>query len=314
MLDFAQCHRRRLSRLLAIAVIVGVLESLVEATPSRTGHTYLRNVQEILHPPGWDGQDLPYYSFAELTEVVCDDLKMWKWMLERDGGRQAWGGRAGTLVPSFGDGSGTETGDTVQYVEGEPFEMWLGTWNPRAYHFSASWKEMRTLLATLERAKVTCRDVRGVTFFNFTDSSTVYFSVSKGSSTSKSLHDMVVKIKQLEIEMRCHLEVVHVPGTTIITERTDVVSRGIWISPLHPRPTQERLLAEIFAPVPSSPDLQQWAVNQAGFGPGYVCHHQKWNDPWEARAVFDRLTIWYPHRSLLHSCSISYFSVTWSDR
>jgi hypothetical protein len=54
MLDFAQCHRRRLSRL-ALAVIVGVLESLVEATPSRTGHTYLRNVQEILHPP--DGMD-----------------------------------------------------------------------------------------------------------------------------------------------------------------------------------------------------------------------------------------------------------------
>jgi hypothetical protein len=86
---------------------------------------------------------------------------------------------------------------------------------------------MRTLLATLERAKASKRDIRGITFFYVTGSSTVYYAVSKGSSSIKNLHDMVEKIKRLEIELGCHSEVVHVPGTTIITERTDGLSRGI---------------------------------------------------------------------------------------
>jgi hypothetical protein len=278
MIDFAISHRQCISRL-GLAVLVGVLESMVEGTPSRIGHTYLHNVQGTLHPKEWEGYDLPYYSFAELSERDCGDLTMWKWILERNDGRQARGGRSGTLVPSFGDGSGTGTGGTVQYVEGAPFEMWLGTWHPRAYHFSANWKEMRTLLGTLERAKAAERDVRGVTFFYFTDSSTVYYAVSKGSSPSNSLHDMVEKIKRLEIELGCHLEVVHVPGTTIITERTDGLSRGIWISTLHPRPTQQRLLSEIFAPVTSSPDIQQWAMNKAGLDHRSRCCHREWSLP-----------------------------------
>jgi hypothetical protein len=136
---------------------------------------------------------------------------------------------------------------------------------------------MRTLLATLERAKAEKRDVDGVTFFYFTDSSTVYFAVSKGSLSSPSLHDMVLKIKQLEIELGCHLEVIHVPGTTIITEWTDGLSHGIWISSLHPRPTQARLLSEIFSPVVTCPDVQQWAMNKAGLDPNTICCHHEWN-------------------------------------
>jgi hypothetical protein len=106
MIDFAILHRQRLSRL-GVAVVVGSLESLVEATPSRVGYTHLRNVQEILHPPGWEGQDLPYYSFAVLNDTVCKDLQLWKWLLEQGDDRRARDGRAGTLFPSFGDGSGT---------------------------------------------------------------------------------------------------------------------------------------------------------------------------------------------------------------
>jgi hypothetical protein len=151
---------------------------------------------------------------------------------------------------------------------------------------------MRTLLATLERAKASKRDIRGVTFFYFTDSSTVYYAGSKGSSSTKNLHDMVEKIKPLEIELGCHLEVVHVPGKTIITEHTDGLSQGIWISTFHPRPTQARLLTEIFAPDMASPDVQQWAMNQAGIDHRTVCHYRDWTDPWDATTVMNRLTIW----------------------
>jgi hypothetical protein len=196
-------------------------------------------------------------------------------------------------VPSLGDGSGTGTGGTVLYDDVD-FEMWMGTWDPRLYHFSAVWKEMRTLQATLERAWARkLQGLAGVTFFYFTDNMATYYAVSKGSSKSPALQTMVVCIKQLEILLGCYLEVIHVPGTTIITEGTDDLSRGIWLSPLHQRPSQKALLAEIFAPLPHSPDVTAWAVNQAGYA-AWPCHYRSWNCVWDPTECFDRLTLWCP--------------------
>jgi hypothetical protein len=63
VVNYALQHWLHLSRLV-LAVVVGVLESLVKATLSRIGHTHLRSLQETLHARGWDGQDLPYSSFT----------------------------------------------------------------------------------------------------------------------------------------------------------------------------------------------------------------------------------------------------------
>jgi hypothetical protein len=104
---------------------------------------------------------------------------------------------------------------------------------------------------------------------------------------------MVEQIKKLEIMMDIHLEVVHVPGTMIITECTARLSRGIWISHMHERLDTAQLLAEIFAPVPFAPNVQQRALNQTGL-PYEPCFHRCWEKQWDAQAVFDRLTIWTP--------------------
>jgi hypothetical protein len=125
MAEYAVRHRNRLSRL-ALAVVVGVLESLVEATQSRIGHTYLQSLQRTLHPKDWLGEDLPYYSFTDLTDGDIRDLSMWKWILQRNDGRSARGSKSGCLIPSFGDGSGTGTGGTVQYDESTPFRNVAG--------------------------------------------------------------------------------------------------------------------------------------------------------------------------------------------
>jgi hypothetical protein len=34
-------------------------------------------------------------------------------------------------------------------------------------------------------------------------------------------------------------------------------------------------------------------MNAAGIPPGVICHHRRWDLPWEVQ-MFDRLTIWYP--------------------
>jgi hypothetical protein len=41
------------------------------------------------------------------------------------------------------------------------------------------------------------------------------------------------KLKALELALGCCFEVIHVPGTTMITQRTDGLSRDIWASRLN---------------------------------------------------------------------------------
>jgi hypothetical protein len=220
MIDYVLGQHKRISRL-SLAVVAGVLESMVEATPSRVGHTYLRHLHTVLYPVDRDGSDLPFYSFTALDDYQgLEPLEMAAHSKRRTTGTGIF--ISGTLIPSFGDGSGTGTGGTIRYHDDADFEMWMGVWSPRVYRFSSNWKEACTLYATLQRARDQHQhDLRGVTFFYFTDNMTTYYTVSSGSSTSPGIHSLVDDIKKLEIELEIVLEVIHVPGTTIITEGTD---------------------------------------------------------------------------------------------
>jgi hypothetical protein len=69
MIDYVLAQHKPISRL-SLAVVVGVLESMVEATPSRVGHTYLRHLHTILHPADWDGNDLSYFPSLRWMNIV----------------------------------------------------------------------------------------------------------------------------------------------------------------------------------------------------------------------------------------------------
>ena len=170
----------------------------------------------------------------------------------------------------------------------------MGAWEPRVWHFSSNWKELRTLLATLQQAK---RDgnktVSGSTFFYFTDNLTVHCIVGSGSSTSHELHKLVVAIKMLEQELGCVLEVAHVPGTLMITQGTDGLSRGVWCSALHERVDQNLILASIFLPVPHSPPLTAWACQESNICFPSPCSYRDWKGP-----------VSYTHLTLPTICSV----------
>jgi hypothetical protein len=153
LIDFALSKCDSLSRL-CLAVIKGVLESLVDATPSRTGHTHLRTLEITLHPPGWEETYLPYYSFTTLSDKNVKDLQWWHRCLSANYGRQSRAARAEILIPSFGDGSGTGTGGTVQYYRSMPMERWKAVWDAPIMRMnrSSNWKEVSTLRLTLQRA------------------------------------------------------------------------------------------------------------------------------------------------------------------
>jgi hypothetical protein len=284
-------HRTRPLSRRALAVAVGVLESVVDATPARLGHTFLRILYDTLHPVGLD--ETPYNTSTLLTTTNRLDLEWCLATLLADASWRCRAPNSGTLLPTVGDGSGTGTGGTIQYPD-EPMKMWMGAWSPRVWHFSSNWKELRTLLATLQHAEQDHRPILGSMFFFFTDNLVTYYIVSSGCSRSPELHRLIVEIKKLEQQLDIVLEVVHVPGTSLITQGTDGLSRGVWCSPLHDRPDQGAILESVFAPLPHSSQLTAWACCEARMSPQHHYHHVNWASGWEPSQVIKKHTIWTP--------------------
>jgi hypothetical protein len=107
-------------------------------------------------------------------------------------------------------------------------EAWMGAWNVTLHSFTSNWRELITVVETLTREEVVFNKLRGRMVFYFTDNEFTYNICKKGSSKTFSLHLLVQQLKALELTLVCRLEVIHVPGTTMITQGTDGLSRVIW--------------------------------------------------------------------------------------
>jgi hypothetical protein len=105
---------------------------------------------------------------------------------------------------------------------------------------------------------VVLKKLRGRMVFYFTDNEVTYNICNKGSSKILAQHILVQQLKTLELALGCLLEVIHVPGTNMITQGTDGLSRGIWANVLN---TDFNYFAvEVFLPDLPSLYLTKWAL------------------------------------------------------
>ena len=61
----------------------------------------------------------------------------------------------------------------------------------------------------------------------FTDNSTAESCFTRGSSTSVLLHNLVLRLRRIEMDVGLNLRIVHVAGTRMIAQGTDGLSRGM---------------------------------------------------------------------------------------
>ena len=314
---------------LILAIAIGVLQSLVDATPGRRGQTFLRHLNNKLHESDdmLEAQEtynpkLKYYLKVALNDGCWEDLRWWKTALRQRVCRPVRPHRSGTLITTWGDGSGTGTGGTAEVFDGastSPMEMWMGTWEPHVHHyennFSSNWRELCTLHLTLsrelKRAHPRCRDA---TMFYFTDNVVTYFTVNNGSSTSPTLHKLIVEIKLMELELGCHLVVIHVPGVLMINQGTDGLSRGVWVSPLQERIPTRDLLARIFSPVKLVEGWKLWLYQKYPTVFTTVPSDPiGWKDQWSASQVFHQNSTWIPPPEMA-SQAISFVMNSWVEQ
>jgi hypothetical protein len=282
---------------LSASVLGGLLQSLVDATPSRQGQTYLRSMYDnIHHTSDLFGKAL-YFTKFKLAETTIQDLTWWDEFLRINPGQTSRAGHMRTLGVTWGDGSGTDIGGTFEEVQHstEPkIDIWMGTWACHVSYFDSNcWREFRTLLWTMERLnrkdlgqddsghvsflEKTTRPskgtVEGRTLFFFTDNMVTYYIVHNGSSTSPSLHNLIRRIKILELRLKYRLEPIHVPGRLMVYQGADGLSRGIWMSADHVlRSTVEESRLTL-GPTPFNHLLGPWALRQAGLSPTTPYEH-----------------------------------------
>ena len=137
----------------------------------------------------------------------------------------------------FGDASGTQFGATTsqnyncrgclskESAGSKGVRFRLGIWAADVQRESSNYKELRNLVETAE-AEAKAGRLHNCEFFLFTDSSTAELAFHKGSSTSPLLHELVLRLRLLEMTHSLLVHLIHVSGSRMIAQGTDGCSRG----------------------------------------------------------------------------------------
>jgi hypothetical protein len=88
-----------------------------------------------------------------------------------------------------------------------------------------NWRELNNLVK-FDEGKVHSRELEGCKLFIFTDNTTLETAFWKGSSKSRKLFGLVLRLGKLEMEHGMSIHVMHISRKRMITQGTDGLSQG----------------------------------------------------------------------------------------
>jgi hypothetical protein len=135
-------------------------------------------------------------------------------------------GKTANVLYGFGDASGLGFGSSIRLGDGTV--LWKsGTWSHSfAAEKSSNYFELANLVFALEDL-LEKGELADHEIFMFTDNSTAESAHFKGTSkSSKSLNDLALRLRKIEMQGSCKIFVIHVAGTRMIWQGTDGLSRG----------------------------------------------------------------------------------------
>jgi hypothetical protein len=123
----------------------------------------------------------------------------------------------------FGDVSSSGFGASIAHPDG--LHTQYGIWPNNNGDKSSNNCKLKNLVDTVEE-EAKAEYLKDLELWLFTDNSTAESCFHKGSLSSKALHDLVVRLKKIELEVEFMLFMVHVVGMRMIAQGTDGLLQG----------------------------------------------------------------------------------------
>ena len=196
--------------------------------------------------------------------------------------------KRGHAFYGFYDASGRGFGATLQIGDDLIYEY--GQWSSEVSEGSSSnWRELGNLVMALEN-QVSQNGLRDCELFLFTDNTTAEAAFWKGSSKSRKLFELVLRLKTLEVDADLIIHVVHVAGKRMIAQGTDGLSRGDKSTGVMQRVSMEAFVPLHLSAFERSGELRSWLTAAArGLDP-IVLEPNDWFSKGQGRGTF----IWHP--------------------
>jgi len=185
-------------------------------------------------------------------------------------------------VVLYGYANASRSGSGSCFATPQGLRIRYGLWGRVISHQSSNFQELQNLADTVEwelvdqfpvlREAVAAIDhlasaelSPGLELFLFTDNIVAESAFFRGTSSNPLLFDLILRLKQLELQYSLHLYVAHIAGTRMMAQGTDGLSHGaawefnnpVTIVPLH------------LSPVDRDPTLLTWVASwiPAGLSP-----------------------------------------------
>jgi hypothetical protein len=126
----------------------------------------------------------------------------------------------------FGDASGVGFGQSLWFLAQKDVDVFYGLWNREAAGNSSNWREFYNQVLGVERGIENGKIPEGTEIFLFTDNFVTERAFHRGTSKSKTLFDLVLRLDKLEMERKLFIHLIWVAGTQMIEQRTDGASQG----------------------------------------------------------------------------------------
>ncbi len=159
-------------------------------------------------------------------------------------------------IYGFVDASGAGFGSSFQLPTGNLLFR-QGLWGRDADNMSSNYRELWNLVEALEDG-IAAGDLTNTEVFMFTDNSTAEGAYYHGNTPSKTLFELVLHLRQLDLHGGVKLHVIHVAGTRMISQRTDALSRGMCTEGVMAGESMLSLIPLHLSAISRSPAVLHW--------------------------------------------------------
>ena len=124
---------------------------------------------------------------------------------------------------AFGDAS--KAGFGSSWISAQGVKYRFGTWGRNMQEGSSNLRELKNLVDTLKKMAES-NELEGSEIYIFTDNSTAEAAFFKGLSKSRLLFELILELRELEMNSKTKIHFIHVAGTRMIAQGSDGLSRG----------------------------------------------------------------------------------------